>query len=79
MNDARWRPVDLLDSLSKRNPDFRIVLRGDSPSSFYGTWRAYAGVPSFVVDYFPLVSLKGLVKFECVSHAEDRFGMYGFL
>jgi len=80
MNSARWGTVDvLLESLSERNPDFRIVLRGNSPSSFYGTWHTNDGVPSFVVDYFPLASSKGLVKFEHIPHAENRFGKFGSL
>ena len=80
MDGARWGTVDaLLESLSYRNPDLRIVLRGDSPSSFYGTWCAYDGVRSFVVDYFPLVSARHLVKFEHVPRVESRFGKFGSL
>jgi len=61
----RWGTVDaLLVALSDRNPDFRIILRGNYPSPFYGTWRTYNGVPSFVVNYFPFVSSKGVVRFE---------------
>jgi len=80
MNSDRWGVVDAsLVLLSERNPDFRIVLRGDSPSSRYGTWRKYNGAPSFAVSYLPLVSSKGLVKFERVPHSENRFGKPGAL
>jgi len=80
MDSARWWGVDSwLLSLSKRNPDFRIVLRGDSPSSSYGTWYNHNGVLSFVVSYWPLVSSNGLVKFERVPHSENRFGKTGLL
>ena len=75
MESAGWGGVDAtLESLSERNPDFRIVLRGDSPSSFYGTWGNHNGDPSFVVSHLPVVSSKGLVRFERVHDSENRFG-----
>jgi len=80
MNPARWGAMDAsLVSLSERNPDFRIVLRGDSPSFYYGTWRDCHGVPSFAVSYLPLASSKGFVKFERVPHSENRFRKAGSL
>jgi len=75
-----WGIVDTsLESLSKRNPDFRIVLRGGSHSSSYGAWCIHDRGPSFVVRCLPGVSSKSLVKFERVPRSESRFGKFGFL
>jgi len=85
VNSAGWKAVDAsLNVLAERNPGFRVAFRVAFPSFSYDTrctWCTYVGVPPFVVNYLPLVSSKGLVKFEHVHipHVENRFGKFGFL
>ena len=70
-----WEAIDAsLITLAERNPDFRVVLRGNS------TTRRYSGIENdlyalrwFAERYLPLVSSKGLVKFEFVPTVENQF------
>ena len=63
MNVDGWKAVDAsLNVLAGRNPDFRVVFRGD----FTGDIRVIRRrVES---DYLPLASLKGFLKFEQVPN-----------
>jgi len=80
INSAGWKAVDMsLNILAERNPGFRVVIRVAFPSFSYDAWCTYVGVPPFVVNYLPLVSSKGLVKFEHIPHVENRFGKIVFL
>ena len=71
----RWKAVDaLLNALAERSPDFRVVVRGDSSSTqCHGTENDHGAVRWFTENYLPLISSKGLVKFEYVPHVENRF------
>jgi len=61
-NNARWGDIDVLfESLARRNSDFKVVFRKEFP---YGTLPTYGGVPSFIANYLPLVSSKGLLRLE---------------
>ena len=72
-----WKAVDeLLDVLAGRNPDFKVVFKGDLYSFLHGD---YDGVRSLIESYLPLVSSKGLVKFQHVPRAENSFGKLGVL
>ena len=69
-----WKAVDAsLNALAERNPDFRVVFRVDSPPQRRGVENDYGAVHQFTESYLPIVSSKGLVKFEYVSHKENRF------
>ena len=71
-----WDDVDMLfNVLSERNPDFRVVFRGNWP---YYKGGGSGTIPGFLKSYLPLVSSKGLVKFEHVPDAENQFWKYGF-
>jgi len=62
-----WKAVDAsLNTLAGRNPDFRVVFRGDFEGD-YGVIHQ-----SIESNYLPLASLKGFVKFEQVLNVEDR-------
>jgi len=80
LNDDGWGVLDvLLSALAERNPDFRVVFRGD-----FDLFRCSIGgeldkVGSLVKCHLPLVSSKGLVKFEQVPHVENRFRKSGIL
>lgn len=64
----------LLNALAERSPDFRVVVRGDSSSTqCHGTENDHGAVRWFTENYLPLISSKGLVKFEYVPHVENRF------
>jgi len=74
LSDVGWGGVDaLLNNLAKRNPDFRVVFRGDFDSFRYGTGSGRDTVRHLIEDHLPLISSKGLVKFEQVCHGENRF------
>jgi len=66
MNIDGWKVVDgLLETLAKRNPDFRVVLIG------HGDWP-------FIASYLPLVRSRGLLRFR-YSREENRFKKSGVL
>jgi len=68
-----WMDAGLsLDTLAARNPDFRVVVRGEFPPFIYGPWSDYDGPGSFFESYMPVVSLKDFVNYEYVPHVEDR-------
>jgi len=74
MSIGGWKAVDaLLDVLAGRNPDFRVVFRGD----FAGDYHAIR--QHIEIDYLPLSSLGGFVEFEQVSNVENRLFKSGVL
>ena len=74
-----WAAVELsLDALAERNPDFRVVLRGELPL-IYGTWCDYDGNYSSFESYLPIVPLKSFVTYEYVSHVENGVWRLGGL
>jgi len=74
----RWGDVDtVLNVLAERNPDFRIVFRGDFDSFRSSVEGRHDDVRSLVNRHLPLVSSKGLVKFERVPHVENLFRSLG--
>lgn len=80
LSDDGWKAVDaLLDDLAKRNPDFRVVVKGDFCSFRYGTKGEHDTIRWLVEGCLPLVSSKGLVRFEQVPDAENRFWKLGLL
>ena len=80
LSDGGWRIVDaLLDDLADRNPDFRVVVKGDFDSFRCGMRSGHCSLRWLVVGRLPLVSSKGLVKFEQVPDAENRFRKLGIL
>jgi len=69
-----WRAVDaLLSNLGERNPKFRVVFKGDLDSFRCGTRGEHDTIRWLIESHLPLVSSKGLVKFEQVRHVENRF------
>ena len=67
-----WKAVDAsLNALAERNPDLRVVLRGD----FAGNYNVIREL--FESDYLPRTSLRGFVKFEQVPSVENRFSKFG--
>ena len=75
-NGDGWDAVDtLFDAMAERNPDFRVVFRGEGFHSMRGDCD---GVPKFPESYLPIVSSKGLVKFEHMADAEFRIRKLGF-
>ena len=67
-----WGAVDVsLNVLAERNPDFRVVFRGD----FVGNCDVVR--QHIESDYFPLASSKGFVTYEQVPNVEDRFRKLG--
>lgn len=83
-----WKAVDeLLGLLAERNPDFRVVFRGEFRSFHYNSNGAGSDIDvqdginirSIIDDQFPLVSSKSLVKFERVVCVENRFWKLGVL
>jgi len=79
-SDVGWEDVDaLLNILAERNPDFRVVFRGDFDSFRYGMEGENGTVRRLINDYLPLVSSKGLVGFEPVRQVENRFWKSGIL
>jgi len=74
MSEDGWKAVDAsLSVLAGRNPNFRVVFKGD----FGGEY----GVIRHVVksDYVPLASSKGVVVFEQADDEEDRLLELGLL
>lgn len=70
MNTNGWKAVDvLLNVLAGRNPDFRVVFKGD----IYTFRDGHGGICSFIEGYLPLVSAKGLVRFQYAPHVENPF------
>ena len=62
-----WKAVvSLLGTLAVQNPNFRVVVKGDCPSPPF----TYDNARSFFNIYFPVVSLKGLARFEHVRHVD---------
>jgi len=61
-----------LNVLARRNPDFRVVFRGDFAEDHSMTRRLIES------DYLPLASLKGLVMFERARILENRFWKLAF-
>lgn len=79
MNVGGWGAVDeLLNLLAERNPNFRVVFKGDFCRNVGGDPNIDE-IRSIIEVLFPLVSSKGLVKFERVSHVENRFWKLGAL
>ena len=67
MSVEGWKAVDAsLNVLAGRNPDFRVVFRGDFAGDFYAIRQCVES------DYLPIASLKGFVEFEQVSNVENR-------
>ena len=62
-----WKALDAsLNVLAERNPDFRVVFRGDfARNSRFALQRVRS-------DCLPLASLMNLVEFEQVSNVENR-------
>jgi len=74
LSDAGWKAVDaLLDALADRNPDFRVVVKGDFYSFNHGIRGEHDTIRWLIEGLLPLVSSKGLVKFKRVPHTENRF------
>jgi len=75
-----WGDVDaLLSVLAERNPDFRVVFRGEFDAFGCSIGGERDRVDSVVKDCLPLVSSQGLVIFEQVPHVENRFRKSGIL
>ena len=69
-----WEGVDtLLNALTERNPDFRIMFKGDFDSFRCGMEGEYSTARRLIEGRLPLLSSKGLVKFEPVRQVENRF------
>jgi len=80
LNDDGWGVVDaLLDDLAERNPGFRVVFRGDLHSFRYNIDGQHHSIRWLIESGLPIVSSKGLVKFEQVTNAENRFRKLGIL
>ena len=72
--DADWEAVDaLLNVLAGRNSDLRVVFRGDFDSFRYGSRGEHYTVRWLMEARLPLVSSKGLVRFEQVPDAENQY------
>ena len=80
MDHNDWRDMDafLSYSIAKRNPDFRVVFKGNFTSFRDSTWGNSDGVRSLITNLMPLVSSNRWAKFEYVSHVEIR-GRLGVL
>ena len=89
MSADGWEAVDgLLYVLSKRNPDFRVVFKGDFRSFHYSSNGEDPDIDvqdglniRSLIDrsYFPLVSSYGLVTYEQVPLEESRFWKLGVM
>ena len=78
LSDNGWNAVDgLLNVLAERNPDFRVMVRGDFYSFRCGIRGEHDTIRWLIEDRLPLISSKGLVKFEQVVDAENRFRKSG--
>ena len=77
---GEWGIVDAsLDALAERNPYFRVVFRMDFSSPHYGIRDESdkRAIHRHVERSFPLVSSKGLVRFEHVPRVTNRFWKRG--
>lgn len=80
MDRDGWAAVDtLLKSIAERNPNFRVVFKGDFHSFRDSTLGDPDGARSFIASYLPLVSSSRCMKFECAPRAENRYGKLGIL
>jgi len=80
MSADGWGTMDAsLNILGERNPKFRVVFKGDFDSFRCGTRGEHDTIRWLIESHLPLVSSKGLVKFEQVRHAENRFWRSGIL
>ena len=68
-----------LDALVGRNPDFRVVVRGEFPPFIYGPWADYDGPHSFFENYMPAVASKSFVNYEYIPQVENRIWGLGDL
>ena len=67
MSVEGWKAVDAsLNVLARRNPDFRVVFRGDFAGGFDAIRQRVES------DYLPLASQGGFLEFERVSNAKNR-------
>ena len=79
-NGVGWESVDaLLIVLAERNPDFRVVFRGDFDSFRCDMEGEYGTLRRLIEGHLPLVSSKGLMKFEPVRQVENRFWKSGIM
>ena len=70
MTAEGWKEVDAsLNVLAERNPDFRVVFKGD-----YDVIRGL-----IEEDYLPVASSKGFVVFDRAPKVENRFLKLGVL
>ena len=71
----------MLNLLAERNPDFGVVFRGDFYSFRCSTEGEHHGDTTRwrIEGRLPLISSKGLVKFEQVSDTENRSWKLGTL
>ena len=58
-----------MDVLARRNPDFRVVFRGDFSGEDHDMTLIRQRVENY---YLPLASLEGFVMFERVPDTENR-------
>jgi len=79
MSRRGWADVDVwLNSIAQRNPDFRVVFKGNFSSFRDSTLGNPDRVRTFITSFMPLVSSNHWAKFEYVSRAENR-GRLGVL
>lgn len=77
MNADGWKAMDAsLGVLAERNPGFGVTFRGNL-IGIRGRGNFDASRRHIESDCLPLTSLKGFVKFESVSDAENRFQKMG--
>ena len=76
MNRDGWRGVDaLVYSMAKRNPEFRVVVKGDFSSFRDSASSNPDSVRSFITSFMPLVSSNRWAKFEYAPYARGRLGV----
>ena len=69
MNADGWNVLDAsLGALAERNPDFRVVFRGDCTLFRCGLSPVHDRTHSFFEKFLPVVASKDFAKFECVPH-----------
>ena len=79
LSDDRWGGVDaLLDVLADRNPDFRVVFRGDI-NLFHCSEGHRDDAGTLVEAHLPYFSSRGLVKFEQAPRVEKGARKLGIL
>jgi len=82
MSADGWKAVDAsLNVLAGRNPTFGVVFKGNFNGAFVGAFGgAFGAIRRHIEgDCLPIVSLKGLVKFELIPNAENRFQKLGVM